>query len=294
VNVIQTEEGILLQDIEHFHPGHIFECGQAFRWNWDGTGYTGVVQNKVLRIFQRGRHVLLQDASLEDYHILWKHYFDLDKDYGLIKKSLSRDRILAKAMEYGWGIRILNQDPFETLISFIISSNNGIKRIKGIIENLSKRFGEKISWKGREVFRFPKAESLAAASIEDLLSCGCGYRAPYVKKTASMVADGKLDLDRLKKCQYEEAFELLLTCSGVGPKVADCVLLFSLEKGEAFPIDVWIKRIMVALYFGREVSAKELKAFAAERFGPLAGIAQQYLFYYARERKIGQKKQRDG
>jgi N-glycosylase/DNA lyase len=231
--------------------------------------------------------LILENADIADYNDLWMYYFDLGRDYGSLKQRLAEDPILRKALEYGWGIRILNQDPWETLISFIISSNNRIPRIKRIIENLAQRFGKAIPFEDEAFYTFPQPEVLADASMEDLRACGCGYRAPYIKKTAQMVAAGIICLDEIKTLPYQQARQCLMRCMGVGPKVADCVLLFSMQKGEAFPVDVWVKRVMEALYFGVEVPVKKVQDFAAEKFGPLAGLAQQYLFYYARELKIG-------
>ena len=189
--------------------------------------------------------------------------------------------------KYGWGMRILNQDPWETLISFIISANNNITRIKGIIERLSQKFGREICWEGKSYYTFPAPESLACASEEDLKACGCGYRGAYIKKTAAMVAEGLISPYKIRELSYEEGHKTLLSCMGVGDKVADCILLFSMEKPEAFPVDVWVKRVMEYFYIGSPVPIRQIKTIAAEKFGKYAGLAQQYLFYYAREKKIG-------
>jgi len=281
------ENVIKLEGISNFNPVHIFECGQAFRWNWDGKGYVGIVRDKPLRVVYDGSGVILENASIEDYELLWMEYFDLDRDYDYIKKEFSKDSIMREAMQYGWGIRILNQDPWETLVSFIISANNGISRIKRSIENISKRFGRIIYWNEREFYAFPDAENLAAAREDDLIECGVGYRAAYIIKTARMILDKEIKLDDIKNMEYKDALKEMLRFPGVGPKVADCVLLFSMGKGEAFPVDVWIQRIMQALYLGKEATPSQIREFARNKFGNLAGYAQQYLFYYAREKKIG-------
>lgn len=281
------ERIIKIEGLTNFHPRHIFECGQAFRWNWDGKGYKGVVSHRVVRILWDGSTLIIENATLDDFDILWRDYFDLDTDYGEIIKTLSCDDVLREAVKYGWGIRILNQDPWETLISFIISANNGITRIKGIIEKLSYRFGKKITWKDQEYYCFPSVESLARAHKEELRGCGCGYRDTYIQGTARLIMDGIIDLDALRNLDYKDARDQLLQCPGVGPKVADCILLFSLKKPQAFPVDLWIRRIIETLYLDDKGSINDIHKFAESRFGSLAGYAQQYLFYYARENKIG-------
>jgi N-glycosylase/DNA lyase len=278
-----------VSNVSDFYPDHIFECGQAFRWNRDSRGYIGIVGNKAIRVVfhDKDNTLTLENCSLEEYSAFWKHYFDLDRDYGRIKKELSSDPVMKEAIQNGWGMRILNQDPWETLISFILSANNNIRRIKGIIENLSVRYGEEIHWGGSTFFTFPSPDALSRAEEEDLKACGCGYRGPYIKKTACMVRDGIIVPERLKDLSYEEAHKALLGCMGVGDKVADCILLFSMEKPEAFPVDVWVKRVMEHYYIQRPVPIRRIKSIAAEKFGRHAGLAQQYLFYYAREQKLG-------
>lgn len=289
MKVISHGDAVWIQDVTDFCPQHIFECGQAFRWNRDKRGYIGIVGDKVIRAdyHEEEQMLVLENCTLEDYHHVWKHYFDLDRDYGKLKKQLSSDEIMKDAVQYGRGIRVLNQDPWETLISFIISANNNLKRIQGIIEKLSIKYGREINWDGNCCHTFPTPGSLAFAREEDLKACGCGYRGSYIKKTARMVVDGLVLPYQLKHLPYEEAHKALLGCSGVGDKVADCILLYSMEKTEAFPVDVWMKRVMEYFYVGQPASAKQIKSIAAKRFGKVAGLAQQYLFYYAREKQIG-------
>ena len=283
LEVIQTSYGIVLKDVSDFSPVHIFECGQAFRWNWDGTGYVGIAGDRVIRVSYDDGNVLLENASIEDYDSFWKRYFDMDRDYSQVKDALSSDSLLKRAMEYGWGIRILNQDPWEALISFIISANNNIPRIKKIIESLAFNFGRRVEWGGRNFYTFPQPADLAGASIERLMACGCGYRAEYIKKTAEMVCSGEIRLEQVAQLPYRDAHKALMACPGVGPKVADCILLFSMGKTEAFPVDVWIRKVMQHFYPESGDTSRGVKEFAWQRFGHLAGFAQQYLFYYARE-----------
>ncbi len=289
MEIIKEQTAIRLKNVDSFKPLHIFECGQAFRWSFDGYGYVGVVKDRVIRIIEEGTDIILENSNIDDFHNIWKKYFDLDRDYSLIKKQLATcDSIMKKAISFGHGIRILNQDPWETLISFIISANNNIDRIGKTIENICRVYGDKLIWQGKAYYTFPSPQILANGDMDILRKCGCGYRDKYILSTANMVAADVNRLYELRNLPYDEAFEYLLEFPGVGPKVADCVLLFSLGKSEAFPVDVWIRRIVEYLYFnGEDINSKDLKRLAMGKFGDLAGFAQQYLFYYARENNIG-------
>ena len=217
-------------------------------------------------------------------------YFDLKRDYSEIKDILSKvDDHVKKSIEYGKGIRILNQDLWEMIISFIISANNNIPRIKGIIERICKKYGDKIVWNGIEYYSFPTPKQLSQASIEDLRGLGLGFRDIRVYKTTQKIYTKEFDLDSLKKEENSNIIrEKLLTLDGVGPKVADCIMLFSsLKRLEVFPIDVWVRRVMNDLYIKNEdetkVNKKQIEKLAHEKYGDLAGLAQQYLFYWKRE-----------
>ena len=219
-----------------------------------------------------------------------EEYFDLKRDYNKIKKQLAQiDENMKTSIEYGKGIRILNQDLWETIISFIISANNNIPRIKGIIEKLSKKYGTKIEWEGKEYYTFPTAEQLKKVTVEEYRKLGLGFRDKRIYETTQMILEKKVNLEKMKQNpNTKEVREELLTLSGVGPKVADCILLFSdLKRFEVFPIDVWVRRVMNDLYIKNEdetkVSKKQIEKIAQEKFGNLAGLAQQYLFYWRRE-----------
>ena len=279
MEIRQTASGVFLKDIEHFDPIQIFECGQAFRWVKAKDGFLGVVRGRVLKLKEIDGGFELQNTCMEEFQSVWAQYFDIYRDYGAIKTELAKDDAIKAAIDFGSGIRILNQDFWEMLISFIISANNNIPRIKGIIERLSFRYGEKITSSEGESYAFPDSLALSCAAEEDLLRCGCGYRARYIKETAWMVEFGEVSFERIKDMSYREALNLLLKCPGVGHKVADCVLLFSAGKYEAFPLDVWIKRAMEKLYGLNGKNDVYIRGFAKERFGSLAGFAQQYLFY---------------
>ena len=205
------------------------------------------------------------------------------------KEKLSKiDDNLKLSIKYGQGIRILNQDLWETLISFIISANNNIPRIKGIIERISKKYGKEIKWNNKSYYTFPSPEELSKASIKDLRLLGLGFRDTRVYETTKMVKEKQIDLEKLEEIEdINKLREELLKFPGVGPKVADCIMLFSMKKYEVFPIDVWVKRVMTELYLNDEeninLSNKKILEFAENKFGNLAGLAQQYLFYWRRE-----------
>lgn len=229
------------------------------------------------------------DMTNDDFERMIRKYFDLDRDYTKIKNKLcSVDDYLKRSIEYGKGIRLLNQDLFETIISFIISANNNIPRIKGIIEKLCEKYGDRIDCFGNVYYSFPTPNQLSKASVEDLRKLGLGFRDIRVFETTRKINSGEFDLKELYSLETEAAKEKLLSLDGVGPKVCDCILLFSdLKRLDVFPIDVWVRRVMNDLYIHNEVedkvNKKEIQKLADEKFGSLKGIAQQYLFYWKRE-----------
>ena len=274
-----------------FDLDHIFECGQCFRWNKQEDGsYIGVVQNSVIRVKKDDNKIIFEGVSDSDLKNLVDYYFDIERDYNDIKKKLSKvDKYMKNAIEYGSGIRILNQDLWETIISFIISANNNIPRIKKIIENLSEKYGDKIFYEGKCYYTFPTPSRLKNVSVNELRKIGLGFRDVRVYETTKIICEEKVNLLEL---QAENDINVLrnklLTLPGVGPKVADCILLFSsLKRLETFPIDVWVRRVMNELYIHKEdetkVKNEEILQIANQKFGNLAGIAQQYLFYWKRE-----------
>ena len=285
------EQKYIIKNIDSFELKDIFDCGQCFRWNAEEDGsYTGVFGNNVLNVKKENEVVTFEGICEGDIRKTVEYYFDLNRDYKQIKKRLSKiDNNMKTSIEYGQGIRILNQDLWETIISFIISANNNIPRIKGIIERLSNKYGKEIEYNGKKYYTFPSAEELKYVSVEDFRSLGLGFRDIRLYETTHMILEGKVDLDKLRKNpNTTEVREQLLTLSGVGPKVADCILLFSdLKRFEVFPIDVWVRRVMNDLYIKQEdenkVSKKQIEKLAEEKFGNLAGLAQQYLFYWRRE-----------
>ena len=242
-----------------------FECGQCFRWNADENGvYRGVVRGYPARMWTEGGEVYIRSAAPE---ALWR-------DYAEISRGFAGGEYLAECAAFGQGIRILRQEPWEALCSFIISQCNNIKRIKGIVERLCEAYGERAELDGEEYYTFPAAAALAPLGEEDLAMLRCGYRASYILSAARAVADGGLDLKALTECGYADAKRELLKLSGVGEKVANCVALFGLNHIEAFPVDVWMRRAL------REHFPPD---FDPASLGEYAGLAQQYIFYYARE-----------
>lgn len=278
------EKQMIIKNPEAFELEDIFECGQCFRFNLNETGsYEGVACGKKLKLTKNDKDIVLENVTELDYHNIWKKYFDMDRDYVSIMEQLSeKDEIIREAVKYGKGIRILRQEPWETLISFIISQNNHIPRIKKCIEALSEKFGNKIS---DGVFAFPTFEQLADIKLSELESVKLGYRAEYILQTAKAVAkDGGKTFKASMEADNKELNEYLLSLKGVGPKVANCIMLFGYGRMDRFPIDVWIRRVMHELYEIRENDFKKMTCYAREKFGEYGGIAQQYLFYYHKNR----------
>ncbi|MDK2879942.1 MAG: N-glycosylase/DNA lyase [Thermoanaerobacteraceae bacterium] len=276
--------------IDNIHPFNleiVADGGQAFRWDrQQDDSYIGVVGRHVMRVYQQDDFIKVIDgSSLNDKNIstlIWD-YFDLERDYASIENRLCRFEELKPAVKYCSGNRILHQDPWETTVSFIISANNSIHNIKKTIARICEFYGEPLEYQGKTYYTFPSPEVLARVPEEELRKTRCGFRAKYIAKTARMVAGGEIDLYGLHKLPTQEAREQLMRFPGVGRKVADCILLFSMRKFDAFPVDVWIKRVLEHLYFdGREIPVNKLRELAEKRFGDLAGFAQQYLFHYTR------------
>ena len=284
------EQKYIIENQESFELKDIFECGQCFRWNENEDGsYTGVINNGVLNVEKQGEKIIFTGMLDGNIKEIVRFYFDLDRNYEEIKMQLSNiDKYLKTSIEYGKGIRILNQDLWETIISFIISANNNIPRIKGIIERISKKYGTEIEWNGEKYYTFPTPKQLGKATVEDLRSLGTGFRDIRIYETTQKVLSGEFNLKEVQSKDTLSARDELLKLSGVGPKVADCILLFStLKRFDVFPIDVWVRRVMNELYIKNvdetKVSKNEIAKIAEMKFGNLEGLAQQYLFYWKRE-----------
>lgn len=292
IEVNMKEQKYIIESPNSFELKDIFDCGQCFRWNKENDdSYTGIWKNNVVNVKKENDTIIFTGvSSAENFEEEINKYFDMNRDYEEIKEKLSKiDDNMKTSIEYGKGIRILNQELWETIISFIISANNNIPRIKGIIERLSKNYGKKIEWNGKEYYTFPTPEELKNVTVEEYRSLGLGFRDIRLYETTKMILDKEVDLEKLQNNPNTiEVREKLLSLSGVGPKVADCILLFSnLKRFEVFPIDVWVRRVMNDLYIKNEdenkVSKKQIENLAKDKFGDLAGLAQQYLFYWRRE-----------
>ena len=270
---ILEKPGLLLCGAEDMDTIKTFECGQCFRWNAGADGvYTGVASGRAARLWTDDGGVYI-DASETDMPF-WREYFDLSTDYAAARKSVELNDYLRDCARYGSGIRILRQDKWEALCSFIISQCNNIPRIKGIVEKLCALFGEPIEYDGDILYSFPTAQTLALHTAEDLAPLRSGYRAPYIIDAARAVAEGRLDLDAVSAMPCDEARAALKTLNGVGDKVANCAVLFGLHRMDAFPIDTWMKKALKG-HFPPD--------FDPSTLGEYAGLAQQYIFYHARE-----------
>jgi N-glycosylase/DNA lyase len=273
-----------------FNLDYTLTCGQAFRWKKVGATWTGVVNETAIQISQRGTRLFVHTVPDDVEDALIRTHFRLEDDLPYITSTINRDASVGTALRRLQGLRIMRQDPWECLISFICATFANIPRIQDMIQRLCQRFGRKIPLGDRQVYGFPRKEVLAAASIQALLDCKLGYRARYVKQTSQRLVQSNCSLEALRKTAYEEAREALLCLTGVGEKVADCVLLFSLEKLEAFPVDIWIRRVLQTHYrchFNvpnldqRCLTPRLYKMFndfGRQYFGRYAGYAQEYLY----------------
>lgn len=247
--------------------------------------YTGVAFGRALMLTETDNGIIFHQTSKEDFDKIWYSYFDFETDYSRIKAELSRDKILAGAIGYGSGIRILRQDLWECVVSFIISASNNIPRIKKIIKSLCENFGEEILYMGKSYYAFPTPERLAGLSLADISVIKAGFRDKYILAAAEYFVN--TDTEKISALPTIEAKAELKRISGIGEKVANCVLLFGMARRESFPVDVWVKRIMEYCYFDKPESVEGIADFAKTQFGELGGYAQQYLFFWAREEKIG-------
>lgn len=279
----------VIQSVSDFSLSETLECGQCFRfYKVNPEEYMVLSGEKCVRILQKQNQLFFYGASQEEVEFFWNDYFDFSRNYGELKQNLAeKDEIMGEAVGFAPGIRILRQEFFECLISFILSQNNHIPRIKGIIEKISKEYGTPL---GNEVYGFPTSKQLLQVSEDDFRKLGTGFRAKYIVDAVKKVEEGKISQEDLSKLSTEGLREQLVTIHGVGRKIADCVLLFSFGRYEVFPIDVWVKRIMSECYFEKkDVPIAKIFELAEEKYGEYAGFAQQYLFYYARQKGIGKK-----
>lgn len=271
LNCIEEAGRIKITDVCDLDLEQTLDCGQCFRWTKQDNGsFMGVAYGKCVNVSLDGTNLYIENASKSDFESIWYDYFDLSLDYGKIREQIADlHPVLKEAAQYAPGIRILRQEPYETLCTFIISQNNNIKRIKGIVQRLCESFGEPIE---NGEFAFPTAEKMATLSPEDLSVLRAGFRNRYLVDAAQKVASGEVCLEKCKTADYDLARRELMKITGVGTKVADCTLLFGMHRTDAFPIDVWMKRAMEKLF----------PDMTGTDFGEYAGIAQQYIFHYSR------------
>lgn len=269
MNIVYKNKDIILENAECLDLDLTLDCGQTFRWEKQNNGsWSGVVKGVFLNISKTDGNIVLKNTSKKDFEDVWVNYFDFEKDYVSICNKLKEDKLIAPTVDEYYGIRIVNQDSWEALCSFVISQQNNIKRIKGIISRLCRTYGDEIC---SGFYSFPSAEKLSTLTVEDFERLGTGYRAKYLEKLSKDVASGKIDLNKIKSLSLDEARKELLNIYGVGIKVANCALLFGFGFYDAFPVDVWMKRVMEYYPHG-----------LPECFNGIGGIAQQYLFHWAR------------
>lgn len=266
-------------------------CGQAFRWQVESGEARGIFAGMPVTLRQRDGQLDAVGLALSDDAARLAHYLGLDQPLRRIEQALARDSVLRRILPATTGIALLRQDPWECLVSFVVSTFNNIPKIELTLDRLARAFGERLA---ETAWAFPRAERLARTGLADLRRCLLGYRAPYVRALARLVDGGRFEPDALAALAYAEARDRLLRLPGVGEKVADCVLLFAYGKGEAFPVDVWVKRAVERRYLkGKPATVRDIRAFAQARFGTLAGYAQQHLFYNEREQGNRGTRERD-
>lgn len=290
MQIVKDGNGIIIKDIKDFDLMQTLECGQCFHFEKLGEMEYAVVHGKyLLHIKQKENELFCRDLTPDEFEHVWLEYFDLNRDYDRIKCHLVRaDERLEDAIRTNYGVRILNQQFEETLMSFIISQNKQIPHIKKIVRDISEKYGDYLGIiNDMKFYAFPDREQLKKITVQDYRVCKTGFRAPYLFDASEKLSGPEFEIEELKKMGYEKAKERLISVKGVGEKVANCVLLFSLGYRNSFPVDVWIKRIMESMYFKKSADNSEIMQFAVERFGEYAGYAQQYLFYYARDKQLG-------
>lgn len=286
---IKEENGnIILCSVSDFDVEQIFECGQCFHFEKIGEkDYVTVAYGKALRITQVGDEVTLHNTDLNEYNGIWRNYFDMDTDYSAIKKWLiEKDDRLVEVIEKTNGIRILRQEFHEMVMSFIISQNKQIPHIKQIVGAISEKYGSEAGEiEGKVYYSFPTMDALRNISEDNYRELKTGFRAPYLMSATEHMSDG-MTAESFSSLTYDEAKARLMKVKGIGEKVANCILLFGLGHRNAFPVDVWIKRIMEQVYFGKDTSPEQIMTFAKENYGEYGGYAQQYLFHYARVERL--------
>lgn len=294
MRIYQQKNNTIIEGINDFNLEQTLECGQCFRfYKQNDNEYVVVAYEKLIHVKQEDDNLIFFNNSIEEVENIWIDYFDLKRDYGKIKNFLlQNDKKLEPAIKEKYGVRILNQQFHEMLISFIISQNKQIPHIKQLVRRISEEYGEYLGEvNGERYYSFPDVKTLGTITEEAFREMKTGFRAPYLYDAAQKLATGVISMETLKGLNENETRDKLISIKGVGEKVANCVMLFSLGFREAFPVDVWIKRIMESVYFNGEDTPKDkIQLFAKEQYGEYGGYAQQYLFCFGRENKVGTKK----
>ena len=280
MDYIKETNKIIINDLTSFNVKQTLDCGQIFRYSINGNRAFVNSKDKRATLTTYDNYILIETNDV-DY---FENFFDLKRDYSLIKTTLKKDDFLRSAVDYGYGIRILNNDAFEMIISFIISANNNISRIKKSIENICAKFGTNMGG----YFAFPTLNQLKLATVNDFKDAGLGYRAEQLHQTVQQLNNE--DIEYLKTCSRENQYNFLVSLKGVGEKVANCILLFGLGVKDVFPVDTWINKVYNDLTNTNTTNRKLITSELTKRYGALSGFAQQYFFYYYRDNKIGNKK----
>ena len=276
MDYIKNKDSIVILNLEDFNAKQILDCGQIFRYTIDENVAVVHSKDKQAKIITEKEKITISTQDV-DY---FENFFDLKTDYSAIKNQLKKDEFLTKAVEYGKGIRILNNDTYEMIVSFIISANNNIKRIKKSIEWLCEKFGDNKS----DYFAFPTLKQFKTATVEDFRSAGLGYRAEQMAQTIQKLTEQ--DIINLKTKSQEEQFKFLVSLKGIGEKVANCIMLFGLGAKNVFPVDTWINKVYNRLTNSVETDRKKITKELSSRYGELSGYAQQYFFYYFRDNNL--------
>ncbi len=277
MKVTKFKDKIVVQDPTDFDVIQTLACGQIFRYQFDGDTATVISTNKMAKLKTSKDKIEIFTDDVEYFY----NFFDFSTDYSAIKNTLKQDELLAPAIKFAPGIRIINNDAFEMFVSFMISANNNIGRIKKSIESLCKKFGKNMG----EYFAFPTLQEIKAATVEDFVAAGLGYRATQMFETIQALTEQ--DIEYLKHASNAQKFDKLVSFKGIGEKVANCIMLFGLGVRDVFPVDVWINKVYNHLYHKNETNRAKITKEMTEKYGDLSGYAQQYFYYYYRENKIG-------
>lgn len=290
MNIYEKDNMIIIENICDFDLNQIFDSGQCFRWKKQSdNSYTCVVKENIINVSQIDNTLYLKNTNMNDFKNIWYKYFALDIDYSDIKKRiLDIDSNLKSIIDFGSGLRILDHDEWEMLITFILSTNNSIQMVTKIIDTLCEKYGDYIGeYEGKKYYAFPTPQKLSSLSLDELRECKTGFRDKYIKSVSEAISENKFNLYKVSNMNSYECINHLKSLSGVGMKVADCIAMFSMRKRNIFPVDIWMKRVITELYLDEDMSVTKIRNFAIEKFGDLSSYIQQYLFYYARENSIG-------